>query len=258
MVRALGLVFIVSHTALGQSSTKVPEFEVADVRVNKSIGPDAGKFQFLPGGRIEVSGVTVKSIVMAAYDVQEDMIAGGPGWIDSDRYDIVAQAPPGTPRGMLRLMLQPLLAERFKLAIHHEDKLMPVYVMVVAKGGPKLQKSEGGQQQCRWNDPGAGRVQRECHNMTMEELAAAMPGWGSAGTVDLPVVDLTGIKGAYDFQLEWSLPSGGGDASKADAAADPGSSIFDAMGKIGLQLEPRKYPMSAIVIDRVERVPAAN
>jgi uncharacterized protein (TIGR03435 family) len=207
-----------------------------------------------------VSDVTVKSIIMAAYDVQENMITGGPGWIDSEHYDIVAQAPPDTPRETLRLMLQPLLAERFKLEIHREDKPMPVYVMVVGKDGPKLKKATGGPQQCRWNNPGAGLVQRECSNMTMEELATSMPRWGMAGKVDLPVVNLTGIKGAYDFELEWSLPSGGGDAGKADAsvAADPGGSIFDAMGRIGLKLEQRKYPMSVIVIDRVERVPAAN
>jgi uncharacterized protein (TIGR03435 family) len=247
MVRAAGLVIILSHAAFAQASAKAPEFEVADVRVNKSISPDGGKFQFLPGGHIDVSDVTVKSIIMAAYDVQEDMITGGPGWIDSEHYDIVAQAPPDTPREALRLMLRPLLAERFKLATHREDKPMPVYAMMAAKDGPKLQKTAGGAQQCRWNNSGADLVRRECRNTTMEELASSMPRWGMAGKVDLPVVDLTGIKGAYDFQLEWSAP--GGDA-------DPGSSVFDAMGQIGLKLEQRKYPIS--VIDHVERVPGAN
>jgi uncharacterized protein (TIGR03435 family) len=97
--------------------------------------------------------------------------------------------------------------------------------------------------------------------MTMEELAASMPRWGMANRIDLPIVDLTGIKGAYNFQLEWSVPAGGGDPGKGDAplATDPGgSTIFDALGKIGLKLEQRKRPMSVVVIDRVERIPTAN
>jgi uncharacterized protein (TIGR03435 family) len=97
--------------------------------------------------------------------------------------------------------------------------------------------------------------------MSMEELAASMPRWGMANRIDLPVVDLTGIEGAYDFQLEWSAPAGGEDAGKGDAsvAADPGgSTIFDALGRIGLKLEQRKRPVSVVVIDRVERIPTAN
>jgi uncharacterized protein (TIGR03435 family) len=117
----------------------VPEFEVADVKASNGMR-DAGKIQFLPGGRIDLPNVTVKSLIMLAYDLQEDMIAGGPGWIDSDHFDIVAKAPPDTPRDTLRLMLQPLLAERFKLAIHREDKPMPVYAMVVGKDGPNSRR----------------------------------------------------------------------------------------------------------------------
>lgn len=260
MVRTLGLVMILSQAAFGQSPAKAPEFEVADVKVSSGVN-DGGKIQFLPGGRIDMPNVTVKTLIMLAYDLQEDLITGGPGWIDSDHFDIVAKAPPDTPRTMLRLMLQPLLAEWFSLAIHREDKPMPVYAMVVGKDGPKLQKAAGGPSQCRWNNPGAGLIQRECHNMSMEELASSMPRWGMANRIDLPVMDLTGIKGAYDFQLEWSVPAGGEDASKADApvaSAPGGSTIFDALAQIGLKLEQRKRPMSVVVIDRVERVPTAK
>lgn len=94
----------------------------------------------------------------------------------------------------------------------------------------------------------------------MRQLADQMPGWGQA-RVDLPVVDLTEIEGAYDFQLEWSMPGARGDAGNGDASAAAemgGSTMFDAMSRIGLKLERRKRPMSVIVIDHVERVPAAN
>lgn len=89
--------------------------------------------------------------------------------------------------------------------------------------------------------------------MTMKELAAEMAGW-VPGRIDLPVVDLTGLSGSYDFQMKWSIPGGGED----DAAGPGGATIFDAMSQIGLRLEPRKHPVSVIVIDHVERVPTGN
>jgi uncharacterized protein (TIGR03435 family) len=254
MTRWFSLVLILTPTAFGQSPAKTPEFEVADVKASSSTKPEPGKGRILPGGRIELPNMSIRNLIMAAYDVQENLITGGPGWIDSDRFDIVAKAPADTPPNMLRVMLQPLLADRFKLSIHREDKPMPVYAMVAGKGGPKLEKAAGGQQQCRWNNPGSGLIQRECHNMTMAELASDLPKWGMAN-VDLPVVDMTETPGAYDFQLQWSTPGKGDAPGATDAGA---STIFDAMGQIGLKLEQRKRPVSVIVIDRVERIPAAN
>ncbi len=157
-------------------------------------------------------------------------------------------------------MLQSLLAERFQLAIHRENKPMPVYAMVVGKGGPKLQKSAGGDMTCRWITPANATSKAECKNITMRELATQMPLWGMAH-VDQPVEDLTEIQGSYDFQLEWSLPAGRGDVGKGDVPAMPdsaGATIFDAMSQTGLKLEPRKRPASVIVIDHAERVPIAK
>jgi uncharacterized protein (TIGR03435 family) len=261
----LGLSYLVLVCAgLGQVAAvppaNLPQFEVAEVKVSNSVNPEQGKGRMLPGGRLEVPNTTLKSFIMAAYSVQGDMITGGPAWLESDRFDIVAKAPPDAPRDTLFVMLQSLLAERFKLAIHREDKPMPVYAMVVGKGGPKLQKSAGGEMTCRWITPGNGRVQRECKNMTMRELATQIPGWGMA-RVDLPVVDLTEIQGSYDFQLEWSIPANRGEGGKGDVASasdSGGATIFDAMSQIGLKLEQRKRPVSVIVIDHAERVPTAN
>jgi uncharacterized protein (TIGR03435 family) len=263
-IRAGLSLLVLARAVYGQDAAaplaKMPEFEVADVQVSKSANSEQGKGRVLPGGRIEIPNSTLKNLVMAAYSVHEDMITGGPGWLDSDRFDIVAKAPPGAPRDTLFLMLRSLLAERFKLAIHREDKPMPVYAMVVGKGGPKLQKSAGGEMTCRWITPGNGRVQRECKNITMRELATQIPGWGMAH-VDLPVEDLTEIQGSYDFHLEWSLPAGRGEVGMGDipAVADTGAAtIFDAMSQIGLKLEQRKRPVSVIVIDHAERIPSAN
>lgn len=161
MIRTLGLIVVLTRAAFGQAPAKMPEFEVADVQVSKSVSPEQGKGRMLSGGRIEVPATTLKSLIMAAYGVQENMIAGGPSWLDSDRFDIVAKARPDTPRDTLFPMLRSLLAERFKLAIHREDKPMPVYAMVVGKGGPRLEKAAGGELTCRWIAPGDGRIRRE-------------------------------------------------------------------------------------------------
>lgn len=245
------------------ASAAPPEFEVAVVKAaNPSNGAMPQKERFLPGGQVEIPNGTIRQFMMAAYGVREDLITGGPKWLDSDRFDIVAKTPPDTSIETLRLMLQSLLAERFKLAIHREDKVMPTYELVVAKGGSKLQPSPNpGRQTCAWSVVENGLRRRECHNMTMAELAAQLPGWGGIG-IDRPVVDLTELKGAYDFQLEVGLPA----RRKAEAgrpgepvpADDPGPTIFNAMTQIGLKLESRKRAVPVIVIDHVERVPLEN
>jgi uncharacterized protein (TIGR03435 family) len=109
MIRTLGTVAILLQVVFGQSPENAPQFEVADIKL--SDGTRDAKIQFLPGGRVDLPNVTVKSLIMVSYGVQENMITGGPKWTDSDHFDIVAKAPPDTPRSALRLMLQPLLAE---------------------------------------------------------------------------------------------------------------------------------------------------
>jgi uncharacterized protein (TIGR03435 family) len=265
MVAALGgagLAMMLSCVAFGQS-TSPPAFEVADVKVSKALGREQGKPRMLPGGRLEFPNVTLKLLITAAYNAHGNMIMGSPGWLDSDRFDIVAKAAPGTSDDQLRQMLQTLLVERFKLAIHREEKPMSVYALIVGKRGATLPPAAGsGESNCSWHEPSPGRVQRECHHMTMAELALQLPGWGRA-RVDLPVVDLTGLQGAYDFQLEWSFPNAvGGDAGRGGEmktnADSGGATVFDAVQKFGLKLESRRLPMPMIFIDHVERVPTEN
>jgi uncharacterized protein (TIGR03435 family) len=190
------------------------------------------------------------------------MITGAPDWLDSDHFDLAAKAPPNTPEAILFQMLQTLLAERFKLAIHREDKMMPAYVLVVGTNGPKLQTSAdaAGQKNCAWRPGDDGLRKRECHNMTMAELARQLPGWANTG-IDRQVIDSTELKGTYDFQLEMgprrrerSDPAIAG----ASTPLDDGPTIFEAMNQLGLKLEARNRPMPVIVIDHVERVPTEN
>jgi uncharacterized protein (TIGR03435 family) len=200
MKHACSLIALLSQAVFAQPQAKPPEFEVADVKVSKSNNPEQGKGG-MTGGRIDLPNVTLKSLTVIAYNVSDNMIVGAPGWIDSDRFDVVAKTAPDTPPDTMRAMFRTFLGDRFKLALHREDKQMPVYEMIVAKGGHKLQPATGTNQTCKWNNLGDRQFQRECHNMTMQELATQMPGWSRA-RIDLPVVDSTGIQGAYDFKLQ--------------------------------------------------------
>lgn len=250
LASALCGVLLLSWVAFGQATTDkpAPAFEVADIKPSDPNNPLDGKARILAGGRIEVAGMTVKSLILFSYGVQEDMVAGLPAWADARHFDIVAKAPPETPPATLRLMMQTLLADRFKLAIRHEDKVRQAYVLTIAKGGPKLQQPSGGQQRCAWVSVDAGLRRRECHNLSMAELAQALPGWAGAG-IDFPVVDETGLKGTWDFQFELGLP---GTGNNSLPLADSGPTILTALESIGLKLEVRKIPLSVIAVEHVE------
>jgi uncharacterized protein (TIGR03435 family) len=139
-------------------------------------------------------------------------------------------------------MLQSLLAERFKLAVHREPKVMAVYALTVEKDTPALKKSPAGdssEKGCR--ERGAGHV--DCHNMTMTALAAWLP---HLSMIDLPVVDATNLDGAYDFTLDWSPDR-------------TGASILDAVqSRLGVKVERRRRTIEAIAIDHVDRVLTDN
>jgi uncharacterized protein (TIGR03435 family) len=146
-------------------------------------------------------------------------------------------------------MLQTLLADRFKLAFHREQKVLAIYGLVIAKHGPNLPPSANGDgdEGCTG---GAGRF--TCRKITMADLAETLP-LMAPRYIDLPVVDLTGLKGAYDFRLTWTPVAAG------TPPVDSAVSIFDAVeDQLGLKLETRKHLISIIVIDHVERVPTEN
>jgi uncharacterized protein (TIGR03435 family) len=251
-----------SGPAFGQSNPQPLSFEVADIQVSKSGNqPPTGDFK--PGGRVDIKNVPFKMLVVEAYKLTDDRVTGGPGWIKSESFDIVAKAAPTSTEDDLRRMLQTLLAERFKLVIHHEEKVMPIYALLVGKKGTKLQPAAdpNGKLQCK---PGEGvkeQLHVVCQNMTMANLVDMLPRM-APGYIDAPVVDMTEIKGAYDIGFDWM---GRGNYNKAMATSGNGAdagplavSMFDSVEKLGLKLESRKHPIDTIVIDSVERVPTVN
>ena len=239
--------------AFAPQAEKLPSFDVVDVQPTQLTAPK--KESFLPTGRVDLPYITVKQMMMAAYGAQENMITGGPKWLDTERYDVVAKAPPKTSLPTLLLMTQTMLADQFKLSVHREEKPMTAYALVRGKKPLKLQPSEGtanGRADCHWQPTDAGRVQRICKNLTMPELARQLPGWGPA-RVDLPVVNPTDLKGGYDFSFEISAPGVRGDGQTLPSASLAEITIFDALEQLGLKLEQRKLPLQVIVIDHIER-----
>jgi uncharacterized protein (TIGR03435 family) len=232
-----GLAILVC-AALAQPQTR---FLSADIGPSKDLRESRGRF--LPNGDVAVLNTTLKELISVAYEAQEGTISGATGWMESEHYDLIARAPANTPMNTLRLMLRPLLAERFKLAIHTEQRTMPVLALIVAKTSPKRRSSSGtAAESCQWIGSVPQSMQRDCHNLTMRDLASQLPSW-SKTKLGRPVVDQTGLKGAFDFTLDWR---------------EPGMTTAEALDQIGLKLEERQSAVPVVVIDRAERIGPAR
>jgi uncharacterized protein (TIGR03435 family) len=263
--------------------TAPTEFEAATVKPSKP-GSTMRRIQPKPGGRIEVENIPLKMLIGLAWNLEQDqdMIVGGPKWIDSESFDIVAKtadfpgsAPP--PFDTVRVMIRALLVERFKMAVHNEDRPVPVWTLVAGKRGSKLKDADPSSRAgCKRGSGESGTgsaavamLTYTCQNTTMAQLAEAMHGV-APGYVDHPAVDMTGLKGAYDFTISWTpkgVVTGAGPARPAEsgqnpAAADPtgGITFFDAVDKqLGLRLESgQKHSLPVLVIDHVEQLTADN
>jgi uncharacterized protein (TIGR03435 family) len=247
---------------LGQSNTPRPKFDAFEVATIKPVDPDAkaGRYIIMQGThRFVEKAYTLKLLIAAAYDLNPRTISGGPAWIESEHYDIVAVTPgevrPTHDEQMS--MLRSLLTDRFKLTFHREQKVFSIYELTVAKNGPKLKASTGSP-----DDPPAlistvypQRIVMPARNATMSDLARLM----QRAILDRPVVDKTGLSGKYDFDLEWAPDETqfGGEVPAASADA-PSAPLFSAIQQqLGLRLEATRGPVAALVVDTAER-PSAN
>jgi uncharacterized protein (TIGR03435 family) len=242
--------------ALAQQATNPAMFEVADVKPSNPAAGIPGKARILPGGRIELYGATAKNLIMFAYGVQENMIVGATKWAETEHFDVVAKAPEGTPPAMIRTMLQSLLADRLKLALHREDRPGQAYVLSRGKRPLELLPGDGGKPECGWHSIDGGLMRRECKNLPMDEFVRQMPGLGGVG-IDRQVLDETGLKGGYTFHFDVGAVRSEREGGAPGAVADASPNIFEALDRIGLKLESRKMPVSVIIIDRIEH-PDAN
>jgi uncharacterized protein (TIGR03435 family) len=244
------------------------EFEVASIKPNMSGDRRVG-IQMAPGGRYVASGINTKFLIQQAYGVRDYQIQGGPRWLDTDRFDINAKAAGGEfKREHMGIMMQKLLADRFQLKIRRETKELPVYSLLVAKGGSKLKPraAEGGESRPMFR---MGRGQINAQNVGMAMFVNEL-----ARQAGRNVIDNTGLTGNFDVKLEWTPepgqgggglfggpagPGGPGGDGPRPAPADPnGPTLFTAIQEqLGLKLEPAKGPVEIIVIDSVEK-PSEN
>jgi uncharacterized protein (TIGR03435 family) len=258
----LVLIGLLLSTAFGQLALTVstPAFETADVHTS---GHTTNPNPFmtggvLRGGRYDLRRATMVDLIRIAYGVDPDSVLGGPSWLETDRFDVVAKVPPETSPEVIKLMLQALLADRFKLVLHKDTKPMPAFVLTLGKGKPKLKEADGSgntgcQPQQQKPEPGAiSYAMISCHSLTMEQFARNLRFMAGAYMTN-PVVDSTGLKGSWDFDLKWT-----GRAQLGQAGGD-GISIFDAVDKqLGLKLEAQKVPSPVLIVDSVNQKPTDN
>jgi uncharacterized protein (TIGR03435 family) len=268
-----------------------PEFEVASIRPSLPDTPPPPPAQFQPGGRLNWRGFPLRAIVVQAWDLDPDphaKLIGAPKWLDSARFDLVAKAPATTTidgaqiwSDDLEMMLRALLVDRFKMAVHYEERLVDVYTLVAVK--PKLKPADtlnrtgcktGPSQAPR--DPGEGPPPfvATCRNIGMAQFAERLQDIARS-YIRYPVLDATGIEGAWDFTLTYNPappPDGrrgpdqktGGPtppAGMGGLASDPigGISLFAAVERqLGLKLEAHKRIEPVLIIDHIEEKPTDN
>jgi uncharacterized protein (TIGR03435 family) len=239
------LLALIALTARSQS------FEVASVK--RTTEPAQNTITCLPGGeRLRVKNMPLNWLIGAAYNMPVRQISGLLETFAKEDYDIEAKADHPVNRQQMMLLLRHLLEDRFKLAVRRETKEMKAQVLVVAKGGPKLDENGDGAE--LFQDR-IGRNKWAFRNMPLALFVNAVANW-----IDDTVVDQTGLNGTYDFTVEFTperIRQGGGEGG--ERAPDPnGPSIYTALQEqLGLKLESRKSLVEFLLVEHVER-PAGN
>jgi uncharacterized protein (TIGR03435 family) len=300
MFRTTGAALLLcASIALGQQPNPKLTFEVASI---KPAAPQAmGRMQMGGGGgpgtpdpgRIRFTNMPLRMLIMRAYDVQSFQVSG-PSWMDSQHFDVIAKVPHGATKEEARMMLQNLLADRFKLKLHKESKEAPIYHLVVAKGGIRMkeasQTAAAPAEDAGGPPPGPplrgkdgllrtphgqlgiqgmrnGRMRMRGDAVTMARLTDIL-----SMALGRPVVDKTGLTGAYDVTLDFSSEgmgpgpkgpvagAGGGNPAEAPGDSDDsGPTIFTALqSQLGLKLESRKGAVDLLIVDSVEKLPTEN
>jgi bla regulator protein BlaR1 len=216
----------------------------------ESVKPSAAGVGAMSGfmdraGEVYGQNVTLKRSIMGAYGLGPNRIVGLPDWADSERFEIVGKTSPavGSDRELM-VLLQGLLADRFKLVTHVEERTLPAYALEVGKHGSRMAATNG---VTHHHVPDAGpETYEQADGVTTERIAELL-----SRKLDRPVVDRTGLAGRYDINLHWN-PKWAADAE------DGGVSVFTAVEEqLGLELRSRRLPVSILVVDHVER-PSPN
>jgi uncharacterized protein (TIGR03435 family) len=237
-----------------------PAFEVVSIKPTQGQPMNSG-FRRTVGGVLNATNVSVRLLIEYAYDVRDDQISGGPSWLDSERYEVLAKPgddadpagkpPSGESANLIRLRTQSLLADRFHVVLHRDTKELPVLALTVAKNGPKgLRESTAREMDFVSNG----------HHLNCQRVSMAMFAKGFlARQTGRSTTDKTGIAGDFDFTLDWAS-----DDAPASTSAEAGAAIVQfpplllaLQEQLGLRLVQEKGPVEVLVIDHAER-PAEN
>jgi uncharacterized protein (TIGR03435 family) len=238
------LLCVVVTACLGQ------EFEVVSIKPNKTM---SGSSQSTTNqGMLRGTNLSLKSLIMRGYGIRSYQLEG-PDWLDSEHFDISAKFPADFPKEReksataYQAMMQKMLADRFKLAVHRDQKSMAVYGLVVGKGGIKFKEVPPGHSSSNSNN-----THYVGTSISMDTFATFL-----SGQMELPVLDATGLKGTYDLKLDWITERQA--QAKADSEPQAGQPIQDALqDQLGLKVEHRKAPVDIVVVDHAERLPTDN
>ena len=252
----VGLLAVVIGIAFSQDAAR-PAFDIADVHPSprsewvKDLNHNL-QGGFLVGDRYELHRATLLDMIRIAYNVDADKIYGGPSWIDYDRFEVVAKTKPGTRPANLNAMLQALLADRFHLVMKQDDQPVAGYVLSKGKGELKLKPAadDSGPGYCENLLPSLGGIRGfntiECRNITIDAFAPTLR--GPVG--GLPVMNTTGLDGAWDLTLQYP--------SQNIAAGQNPADLIEALGKLGLKLESGKVPQPVLTVQSADEQPSAN
>lgn len=244
MVRAIASLAACVAVTVNAQSVAAPQFEVASVKPSNA-EPGASSGIYTGHGRLDAHNVTLKRCIMGAYGVGPHEVSGGPSWLDTDRFDILAKADkPINDDAVLMVMLQGLLAERFHLAIQRESRTIPAYLLGVGRNGPKLEKAAAGEGSTNTTSNNRG-ISIDARHTDLDSFARIL-----ARQMNLPVVNQTGLPGIFNFKLHWTPD----DARLAPAGDTDEPSIFTAIQEqLGLRLHSAKAPVTILIIAHAER-----
>lgn len=237
--------------AAGVMFGQSPASEVASVKLNTM--DTRGFIGAVPAGKgfrgFKATSARLKVLVLMAYGVADRQVSGGPGWVESDGFDIDARAEKPTTNKQIRLMLQTLLADRFQLKVRRETKEEPVYALVIEKSFPKIvpHDDDGAAPMLR---RGAKPTEWIFTNLPVSRLVLMLE-----GETDCTVLDKTGLEGNYDFKLDYLSNRAKGSREDPEAT---GQSVFKALREqLGLKLESQRGPSEHVTIEHAEK-PSGN
>jgi uncharacterized protein (TIGR03435 family) len=226
---------------------ETPSFEAASIKLHPE--PITFSSESLRGATLSDTALTLRNLIEDAYRVRPDQISGGPNWLSSNHYDIIAKAAgeEALTEDRARQMLQTLLADRFQLKVHREMRETPVYELVVGKNGSKLKEAATDAKGGSSTHAAPAGMHMEVSKGTMDSLARQL-----SNTAGRPVINKTGLTGFYAFTLDW-FPA----TRTQDADSDVASIFAAVQEQLGLKLESAKAPVETIIVDSAEK-PSEN